>query len=564
MALVEIQNLSFTYPGTDRLALTGVDLTVREGSFVLIAGPSGCGKSTLLRRLKPAIAPYGRVGGAVFFEGEPIEALPERRQAAEIGFVMQDPEMQIVTDKVWHELAFGLENLGTDQRTMRVRVAEMANFFGIQSWYNKNVSELSGGQKQLLCLAAVMVMQPKLLLLDEPTSQLDPIAAGEFFDTLKRINTELGTTIIVTEHRTEALFPLVDEVVFMRGGGIFYSGTPRSCAKIFSTAPEFAAVLPTAMTCFASCSGDNETEAPLTVREGRSWLEKRVGACETALFPETSSGGKAPKAEKAEYKAKKPLLEMREVYFRYERSAPDILKGADLSVREGELFCIMGGNGAGKTTAIMAASGLYRPYRGKILFEGKSIFSIPETKRLGETVAVLFQNPRLSFVKDSIREELNAVVKRFKLEPSRLDEVAELMELGPILDSNPYDISGGELQRAAIAKLLLPRPRVLFLDEATKGMDAFFKARFGALLRKLCAEGTAVVLVSHDIEFCAEYADRLAMFFDGGVIAEGTPRDVLAGNSFYTTAAGRIARGILPGAVTANEIIAALGGKPNE
>lgn len=557
MALVEIQNLNFYYPGAKKPALRDIVLSVEEGQFVLIAGPSGCGKSTLLRRLKPVLASYGQVSGGVFFGGEPVEALTERRQAAEIGFVMQDPEMQIVTDKVWHELAFGLENLGTDQRTMRVHVAEMANFFGIQSWYNKNVSELSGGQKQLLCLAAVMVMQPRLLLLDEPTSQLDPIAAGEFFDTLKRINTELGTTIIVTEHRTEALFPLVDKVVFMRDGGIFYDGSPRGCAELFKTAPDFTAVLPTAMTVFAGveANGDN---APLTVREGRSWLESKLRGADVSV---SSAATEAQKAVVSKEKETEPVIRCRELFFRYERDSADILKGASFDIRSGELFCIMGGNGAGKTTAIMAAAGMYRPYRGKVLLDGKSIFSIPEGKRFGQTVGVLLQNPRLAFVKDSIREELQTVIKRNKLDPARMDEVVKTMDLSDILDSNPYDISGGELQRAAIAKLLLAKPRVLFLDEATKGMDAFFKARFGELLRSLCAGGMAVVLVSHDIEFCAEYADRLAMFFDGGVIAEGTPREVLSGNSFYTTAAGRIARDIIPGAVTAAEIVSALKNK---
>ncbi|MBR5947747.1 MAG: ABC transporter ATP-binding protein, partial [Clostridia bacterium] len=224
MALVEIKALSFSYPGAEKAALSNIDLSVEEGEFVLIAGPSGCGKSTLLRRLKPALSAYGSVSGAVIFDGEPIEALDLRRQTAEIGFVMQDPEMQIATDKVWHELAFGLESLGTPQSTMRVRVAEMANFFGIQRWFHSPVSELSGGQKQLLCLASVMVMQPKLLILDEPTSQLDPIAAADFFDTLKRINSELGTTIVITEHRVEGLFPIADRVVFMRNGGIYYQG----------------------------------------------------------------------------------------------------------------------------------------------------------------------------------------------------------------------------------------------------------------------------------------------------------------------------------------------------
>ncbi|MBO4879024.1 MAG: ABC transporter ATP-binding protein, partial [Clostridia bacterium] len=370
MALVEIRSLNFTYPGAKKPALTDVDLTIEEGEFVLIAGPSGCGKSTLLRRLKPAISPYGQLSGGVFFGGEAVEALPERRQAAEIGFVMQDPEMQLVTDKVWHELAFGLENLGTDQRTMRIRVAEMANFFGIQDWYDKKVSELSGGQKQLLCLAAVMVMQPRLLLLDEPTSQLDPIAAGEFFDTLERINTELGTTIIVTEHRTEALFPIVDKVVLMREGRIFRCGDPRGCAELYSTAPDFAAVLPTAMEIYAGTGGDAASTAPLTVREGRAYLTARIGGADTAvsdpvLPPEAAAAAKNEKQE--------PLAEMREVWFRYERDSDDILKGMNLDIFSGELLCIMGGNGAGKTTAIMAASGLYRPYRGKVLLDGKPV-----------------------------------------------------------------------------------------------------------------------------------------------------------------------------------------------
>ena len=246
---------------------------------------------------------------------------------------------------------------------------------------------------------------------------------------------------------------------------------------------------------------------------------------------------------------------MREVWYRYERNSDDILKGASFDVRLGELVCIIGGNGAGKTTAIMTASGMYKPYRGKVLLEGKPIGKYSDGELFGKRVGVLLQNPILSFVHDSVREELEAVVNRNKLEPSKLDEIVSLMEIGSIIDRNPYDISGGELQRAAIAKLLLLEPSVLFLDEATKGMDAFFKEKFGVLLRRLTSRGTAIVLVSHDIEFCAEFADRIAMFFDGGVIADGTPKAVLSGNNFYTTVAARIANGILDGAVTASELI---------
>ncbi|MBQ2111379.1 MAG: ATP-binding cassette domain-containing protein [Clostridia bacterium] len=546
MAFIDIKDLSFTYPEAKSPALSHVDLSIGEGEFVLVAGPSGCGKSTLLKHLKPSLAPFGTVSGSVKFMGRPVDELDLRRESREIGFVMQDPEMQIVTDKVWHELAFGLESLGTGVTEMRVRIAETANFFGIGKWMESDCASLSGGQKQLLLLAAVTAMQPRLLLLDEPTSQLDPVAASEFFDTLRRINQELGTTVIVTEHRTEGLFPIADRVVFMREGGVVFSGTPREAASLIEKDPSFTAVLPAAMTVFARTRGQEPlSSSPLTVREGMQYLKARLGG-ESLSIP-------SPAPQKHE--KKQPVIAMRGAWFRYSKNGADILKGTDLDVLPGELLAVIGGNGEGKTTALMAASGMYKPYRGKVLLNGKPISSVPEGERYGKTIGVLLQNPLLGFTRDSIREELEAVRKRFRLSEERVAEVVELMELSPILDSNPYDVSGGEVQRAAIAKLLLPAPSVLFLDEATKGMDAFFKLRFGALLRKLTALGTAIVLVSHDIEFCAEYADRVAMFALGGVIAEGSPRTVLGGNSFYTTAAARIARGSIENALTAEDIV---------
>ncbi len=550
MAFIDIENLSFTYPEAQAPALRNVDLSIAEGEFVLIAGPSGCGKSTLLKRLKPSLSAFGTASGRVLFMGRPIEELDLRCESAEIGFVMQDPEMQIVTDKVFHELAFGLESLGTNETQMRVRIAETANFFGIGKWMESDTASLSGGQKQLLCLAAVTALQPKLLLLDEPTSQLDPIAAAEFFDTLKRINLELGTTIIITEHRTEGLFPIADRVVFMREGGILFSGAPREAALLVEKDPSFTAVLPAAMTVFASTRGGEPLSAsPLSVREGMQYVKTRLNG-ETKAVP-------APK--KAKRGNAESVISMRGAWFRYSRTGTDILKGADLEIYPGEVLAVIGGNGEGKTTALMTASGLFKPHRGKVLLSGKPIASVREDERYGRTVGVLLQNPLLGFTKDSIREELEAVRKRFRLSEERVREVTELMDLGPILESNPYDVSGGEVQRAAIAKLLLPSPSVLFLDEATKGMDAFFKRRFGALLKKLAALGTAIVLVSHDLEFCAEYADRVAMFALGRVIAEGSPREVLSSNSFYTTAAARIARGSILNAVTTDDIISVIG-----
>lgn len=561
MAQLEIKNLSFSYPveedGTEKLALDSVSLSVDSGEFLLICGPSGCGKSTLLRQLKPSLSPHGKLSGEVLMEASPIASVDFKTQSRDIGFVMQDPEMQIVTDKVWHELAFGLENLGTKNHVMRIRIAEIASYFGLQNILDRKVCELSGGQKQLVCLAAVMAMQPKIVLLDEPTSQLDPIAASEFFSTLKRINEELGTTIIITEHRYENLFPIVDRVAFMQEGRLICCCEPRNALEELQSHWHFLRVLPTSMRVFSKASEGEYGlyNAPLTVREGREYLISKMRD-----FNIAGSSVEAVKTKKHSQNIKtgKPIIEASELWYRYERNSDDILKSMSFNIYKGELTCIIGGNGAGKTTALMVAAGLFRPYRGKVLYNGKDISKIAKNEFYGRKIAVLVQNPQCCFVKDTVREELNATIKNFALTNERLNEVISIMEIDDILDSHPYDISGGELQRAAIAKLLLPSPEVLFLDEATKGMDAFFKEKFGRLLKKLTESGVSIVLVSHDIEFCAEFADRMAMFFDGAITAEGTAREVLLNNSFYTTVANRLSRGIMKPSLTVDEIISGL------
>ena len=232
MECFKVENLSFTYPNRESETISNVNFEVSSGEFILVCGKSGCGKTTLLRLLKPSLAPYGTLCGNISFAGSPVSEYDDRAQAERIGFVMQNPDNQIVTDKVWHELAFGLESLGCKTPEIRTRVSEMASFFGIQDWFYKNVTELSGGQKQLLNLASVMVMQPSVLILDEPTSQLDPIAAQEFLNTLKKINRELGISVILSEHRLEDAFPLADRVIVMDGGKIIADDTPGETGKI--------------------------------------------------------------------------------------------------------------------------------------------------------------------------------------------------------------------------------------------------------------------------------------------------------------------------------------------
>ncbi|MFU1795677.1 ABC transporter ATP-binding protein [Paenibacillus azoreducens] len=549
MEIYRIENLNFAFPGQERQVLSGIRLTIRSGEFITICGKSGCGKSTLLRHLKTVLMPHGKREGCIYFRGEHLADSDQRTQASEIGFVLQNPDNQIVTDKVWHELAFGLESLGTDSRTIRLRVAEMASFFGIQTWYHRNVCELSGGQKQLLNLASVMAMQPSVLILDEPTSQLDPIAAADFLETVKRINRELGTTVIITEHRLEELLPISDRLIAMDEGSIIADHAPAKAGEALHAMnhPMFAA-MPSPMRIYAGALENGGY--PVTVKEGRQWLD--------AFYPESSPQAKPDNAENREHPGP-AAIQFKDVWFRYEKHGADILKDLTFEVKEGQFYCIVGGNGTGKTTALSLISGLRQPYRGKVLIHGKNPAKMSSRELFSAYLGVLPQNPQTLFVKKTVREDLYEMLSGSKLTPvekaGKVKDVSEFAELEPLLDMHPYDLSGGEQQRAALAKVLLLEPKILLLDEPTKGLDAFFKVKLARLLQKLKAAGVTIVIVSHDIEFCAKYGEECAMFFDGSIIAANRAKPFFAGNSFYTTAANRMARHVWSDAVTVEDVI---------
>lgn len=542
METFAIRGLTFSYPSQGRRALDGVSLTIGQGEFWVLCGPSGSGKSTLLRQLKTVLTPHGSRTGEIVFDGQPLERYDQRQQSQRIGFVQQSPEDQIVTDKVWHELAFGLESLGLDTSTIRRRVAEMASFFGIQSWFYRDVSQLSGGQKQLLNLAAVMAMQPSVLILDEPTSQLDPIAAGDFLNTLGRINRELGTTILLSEHRLEDALPLADRMAVMDQGQILFAGPPREVGAALrkENHPMFLA-MPTAMRVWAAAPDGGE-RCPITVREGRQWLESF--ALDHPLSP------LPPEEEHAAFDG--AAIQARELWFRYEKDTPDAVKGLSLTVDRGEFVALLGGNGTGKTTTLKLFAGLLKPYRGQLQLRG--------------SVGLLPQEPQTLFEKKALGEDLKSLLEEMKISPeegkARLAQAAALCRLDGLLERHPYDLSGGEQQRAALAKLLLLEPDILLLDEPTKGLDARFKRELARILNALTQRGVAVLMVSHDIEFCARYAHRCALFFNGEIVTQGTPRAFFSGNSFYTTAANRMGRALSPQAVTPEDLMAVTGGTP--
>jgi len=541
MAHFQIQDLSFSYPtAKGKESLHHVNITIQKGEYVVLCGKSGSGKTTLLRQLKSVLAPHGKRSGEILFNGTPIEKVSQRDQSSKIGYVMQNPDDQIVTDKVWHELAFGLESLGCDQKTMRARVSEMACYFGIADWFHKDVATLSGGQKQLLNLASIMAMQPEVLILDEPTSQLDPIAASDFLNTVRKINIELGTTVIITEHRLEDIFPYADRAIVMDAGRVIADDTPRNIGKLlYAQKNDMFAAMPTPVRVFYGAEG--EGDCPLTVREGRNWLSNAYSDPKVKALP----------VEVLEDEVANPALSLKELWFRYEKDSPDVLRGVSAEVPKGSLYAIVGGNGAGKSTTLKAICGICKPYRGKVKVFGKSIEKYKSAELFGGCLAMLPQDPKSLFVKKTVREDLAEMTKDEK----KIAEIASICEIESLLDSHPYDLSGGEQQRSALAKVLLTEPKLLLLDEPTKGIDSFFKEKLAAILCKLKEQGITIVMVSHDVEFCAKYADMVSMFFDGQILTTDTPRRFFGNNSFYTTAANRMSRHVFSMAVTAEDVI---------
>lgn len=531
MEILRVENLTFTYPTGQTPVLKKLSFSVQEGELILLCGATGSGKSTLLRMLKRELAPRGEKSGTVFYGGCKLDELEARRAASEIGFVMQRPEQQIVADKVWHELALGMENLGETQDVIRRRCAEMAGYFGITSWFERDTAGLSGGQKQLLNLAAVMVTNPRVLILDEPTAQLDPIAATDFIGTLVKLNRELSLTVIIAEHRLEELIPVCDRLIAMDDGQIVADAPPREALPKLASYPALLRMMPTASR-LSMALGVTEGEIPLTVREGRRMLEAHYANAQRTL------------PVKPTVESEKIAVEFRDVWFRYSQKGEDILRGTSFCVKQGEFFCLLGANGSGKTTALGAAAGIHRIMAGKIRIFGRTLKEYPNGSLYRGCLALLPQDPQTLFLRNTLREELEGA-------ESEADMLG--LDLQKYGDTHPYDLSGGEQQLAALARVLSAKPRLLLLDEPTKGLDAASRDRMTEILGRLRDEGMTILAVTHDAEFAAEAADRCALFFRGEMVSMGVPREFFSANSFYTTAANRMTRGRYDGIVTLSE-----------
>ena len=532
MEALKVVDLSFEYPEAESEALKNVSFSLEAGSFNVLCGATGSGKSTLLRLLKRELAPVGKRSGSIIIGGKEQSELDERESVAKIGFVMQSPEAQIVCDKVWHELVFTLESLGADKLQISVRAAETASYFGISDIYDSDTALLSGGQKQLLNLASVMMTDPELLILDEPTAQLDPIAAHELIMTVRRLCDEQGVTVLMSEHRLEETVPLCDRLIVMDNGIITHDGEPGDVIRLLDEKSPVMPAMPAPARVFRGL--DISTPLPLTVAQGRRLI--------------TGYKNDIRKIERPVYThSDRTALEFKNVYFRYERNTPDILCGLDLKVYEGEIFCILGANGSGKSTAVNAAAGLIRPYSGQISVFGKKLKEYKNRSLYKECLTLLPQEVQTSFIKSTVKDEL---------EVSGVDIDKLPFDLSQHLSKHPYDLSGGEQQLLGLAKALGTKPRLLLLDEVTKGMDAALKLKTAHILKSLKDSGITCVLVTHDIEFSAICGDRCAMLFNGEAVCCMTPDRFFGQSSYYTTAACKLSRGHYDNAVTVEDVVA--------
>lgn len=532
MEILSCENVAFKYNESTDYAISDCTFSVKKGEKIMLCGASGSGKSTLLRLLKRELSPRGELSGNITLMGKDRSELSDRESAEKIGFVMQSPDSQTVCDKVSAELAFGLESFGVKSGEIQSRVGEMAAFFGIEPLYDRDISTLSGGQKQLVALCSVMVTDPDILLLDEPTAQLDPVAARELLGILDRLNKEMGVTIIIAEHDPEELFDSCDKILYLAKGKTELFGTPALTAKYF-VENALEGFLPETAKAFARLCDD----LPLNVRQGRAKLEK-LGVTD---IPKQAVND----TERAEPYA----LQCKNLWQRYEKNSPDILKGCDLGIRKGECYGLLGSNGGGKSTLLRVICGLCKPYMGAVSLFGKKQKAYKNGSLFREMLAFLPQEPVTMFVKESVREDLLQSGDKVTVE-----NVSQRMGIEHLLDRHPWDLSGGEIQKCAFAKILLADPKIIILDECTKGMDSFAKKALGDILLDIKDEGRTILLVTHDLEFAAQYCDRCGLLFDGKIVAEDNAVEFFSHNRFYTTAAARLTRGFFSGAVTSTAV----------
>ena len=525
---IEVRGLSFTYPRAEAPVLDRLDWSVPQGAFALLVGGTGSGKSTLLSLLKPEIAPTGECAGELRVLGESVADMDVRASAERVGYVFQDPENQIVCETVWHEMAFGLENSGISRDEMRRRVAETSYFFGLEDWLHRDTDTLSGGRKQLLSLAAVLALRPRVLLLDEPTSQLDPVAEKSFLHALFRVNRELGCTVAVATHQPRPMLEYATCAYRIEGGRVREVADIASLGhrdELFSDEVSgWGASRRAKNGVFSSASGQLGSLGP---RDGAPGAKKepksdKSGEFEAQILSQDDSGASLraggcrilPKMHAGS------ATTLAGSWFRYDRASGWVLRGLDAAFSAGAVHAVVGGNGCGKSTMLSVLAKTVKLQRGHM-------------ERGAASAALLPQNPKALLVAETVRDELMEWASTCGYDEAVARERAASLGLSGLDGRHPYDLSGGQRQLLALAKLLLIGPELLLLDEPTKGLDLASRRIIARALRDHAKAGGTVIMATHDLDFAEQVADDIAMMFDGEIACMELSADFFADNVFY-------------------------------
>lgn len=521
MKYINIKDLNYKYPDSDSWILQNINLDIEKGDMVLVLGDSGSGKSTLAKCITGAVPNFygGTLGGNIFVKEINIKDMEHVSRAKEITMVFQDPERQLVMDKVHREIAFGLENIGIEEDQFKRRIWEVLEFLNIEDLAYRDISTLSGGQKQKVAIASAVAYMPGCIILDEPTSQLDPSAAEEVINIVKKINEELGITVIIIEQKIGKWFDYADQIVVLREGKVVHSGDKKSIYK--SSEDYVAEFLPTYLKLFKAFKVETY---PNNLKEGRKLLEDyhrvNVKSSERILSEDN-------------------LIEIRNLECRYGKF--QALREFNLNIKKENFLGVIGSNGAGKSTLIKAIMGLV-DYSGSIKVLNREVKKY-KLKELARTIGYVGQNPNDYISRDTVYEELKFTLGNYKIDDDTLiEETLKNLDILHLKDKNPRDTSGGERQRIAIASILVLKPKILLLDEPTRGLHGKARLKLGESLKKLNEDGTTIIMITHDIEFAAQFSNKFLLLFDGKKAAEGSKEEVLSNGIYYTTVINKLLR----------------------